>query len=226
MNTFRNKWNNSEERSCWGLWGMGHLSLLQGPSHDKGLLTVVFWWPCGPWWHELSSDIGQTNRLLYYVAIKQAGSSWKWQWGFEASLSVFGLKEIERKCEFPNVVHTIPDQRWYTPFHITGGTHHTRTQGTQTHRQRNWHTHNETSTYLQTHTCDMCKNTHTCALRSTHHMIWITPPLGCLLLTSDISVLYRSCYSHRHSYQKLSHMRIQASFCDFLIVSYLKFSLN
>ena len=69
----------------------------------------------------------------------------------------------------------------------------------------------------------MQKNTHTCALRSTHHMIWITPPLGCLLLTSDISVLYRSCYSQRHSFQKLSHMRIQASFCDFFTVSYLKF---
>ena len=47
---------------------MGHLSLFQGPSHDKGLLTVVFWWLCGPWWQELSRDIGQTNCLLYYVA--------------------------------------------------------------------------------------------------------------------------------------------------------------
>ena len=123
---------------------------------------------------------------------------------------------------------------WYTPYQIKGGTHHSISLVVRTipeHREhkhigRETDTHNETSTYLQTHTCDMCKNTHTCALRSTHHMIWITPPLGCLLLTSDISVLYRSCYSHRHSYQNLSHMRIQTSFCDFFTVSYLNFSLN
>ena len=87
-------------------------------------------------------------------------SSWKRQWGYEASLSVFGLKEIERKCEFPNVVHTIPDQRWYTPFHITGGTHHTRTQGTQTHRQRNWHTQWDKHVLTNTHMWHVQKYTH------------------------------------------------------------------
>ena len=61
------------------------------------------------------------------------------------------------------------------------GTHHTRSQVVHTipehrkhkqiARETEWHIHSETSTYLQTHTCDICKKTHTCALRSTHHMI-------------------------------------------------------
>ena len=63
-----------------------------------------------------------SDKLIVCFITLLAGSSWKWQWGCEAGLSVFGLKEIERKCEFPNVVHTIPDHRWYTPYQNTGNT--------------------------------------------------------------------------------------------------------
>ena len=75
---------------------------------------------------------------------------------------MFGLKEIERKCEFPKVVHTIPDHRWYTPYQNTGNTSKYPEKLSDTYTVR------QARTYKHTHVTYAKKHTHAhCAAHTT-----------------------------------------------------------